>query len=264
MKQVRIRQRHVPAERVQALQGFHPVLQRVYAARGIDSPEALARGLGRLADVGRLQGIDAASELLSRAVQQGKRVTVVGDFDADGATSVALFVRALSAMGAASVDYLVPNRFDFGYGLTPPIADIAAERGTEVLVTVDNGISSHAGVDAAREHGMTVIVTDHHLPGPSLPAADAIVNPNLPACDFPSKALAGVGVIFYVMAALRARLRAQNWFSSQGLPEPQLGTLLDLVALGTVADVVPLDANNRVLVEQGLRRVACATGSGWP
>lgn len=262
MKQFRIRQRRVPADPIPKLQGLHPVLQRVYAARGIDSADELERDLRRLADVGRLAGIDAAAELLSEAIRDRRHIIVVGDFDADGATSVALFLRAMRDMGAPSVDYLVPNRFDYGYGLTPPIVEIAAERGAEVLVTVDNGISSHAGVRLARERGMRVIITDHHLPGETLPEADAIVNPNLPGDAFPSKALAGVGVIFYVMAAVRARLRDQGWFSERRMAEPQLGGLLDLVALGTVADVVPLDRNNRILVEQGLRRVragkACA------
>lgn len=255
MKILRIRARPVPAELLPGLPALHPVMQRVYAARGVSSVQQLQRDLRCLADVSRLQGVGHAAGLLADAVMEQQRVLVVGDFDADGATSVALFMRAMRAMGMRSVDYLVPNRFDFGYGLTPPIAEIAAERGAEVLVTVDNGISSHAGVQTARELGMRVVITDHHLPGSSLPDADAIVNPNLPGDGFPSKALAGVGVIFYVLAAVRARLRAAGWFAAGVRDEPQLGMLLDLVALGTVADVVPLDANNRVLVEQGLRRI---------
>ncbi|MCC5812722.1 MAG: single-stranded-DNA-specific exonuclease RecJ [Ectothiorhodospiraceae bacterium] len=252
MRQLRIRQREQSAEASQRLSGLHPVLRRVYAARQVSGPEALRTDLASLADVSLLGGTPRAAELLAEAICQGRRILVVGDFDADGATSVAVFIRAMRMMGAQDVHYLVPNRFDFGYGLTPPVVELAARQGAELLVTVDNGISSLAGVEAAVAAGMRVIVTDHHLPGPSLPAADAIVNPNLPGDPFPSKTLAGVGVIFYVLAATRALLRERGWFS--GSP-PQLGALLDLVALGTVADVVALDGNNRVLVEQGLRRI---------
>jgi len=180
---------------------------------------------------------------------------VVGDFDADGATSTALTVLALRSMGGATVDYLVPNRFEDGYGLSPEVVEQAAARGAELIVTVDNGISSHAGVDVAHAKGMQVLVTDHHLPGETLPAAEAIVNPNLRGCAFPSKSLAGVGVAFYLMLALRARLRDSGWFEQRALAMPNLAELLDLVALGTVADVVPLDANNRILVYQGLNRI---------
>jgi len=186
----------------------------------------------------------------------------VGDFDADGATSTALMLRCLRAMGARSVDYLVPNRFEFGYGLTPEIVALAKARAPDLLVTVDNGISSLAGVAAARAQGIRVLVTDHHLPGSELPAADAIVNPNLPGDPFPSKNLAGVGVAFYVLAALRARLRTRGWFAEQGLSEPRMADFLDLVALGTVADVVPLDRNNRILVAQGLALIR--SGRGCP
>ena len=180
---------------------------------------------------------------------------MVGDFDADGATSTALTVLALRSMGGATVDYLVPNRFEDGYGLSPEVVEQAAARGAELIVTVDNGISSHAGVDVAHAKGMQVLVTDHHLPGETLPAAEAIVNPNLRGCAFPSKSLAGVGVAFYLMLALRARLRDSGWFEQRALAMPNLAELLDLVALGTVADVVPLDANNRILVYQGLNRI---------
>ncbi len=252
MKRIRIRQREICQESRRRLGGLHPVLQRVYAARQVAGPDALRTDLATLAAPALLGGTDRAAQLLADAVQAGRRILVVGDFDADGATSVAVFLRAMHLMGARQIDYLVPNRFDFGYGLTPPVVDLAAERGAELLVTVDNGISSLAGVDAAHDRGMQVIVTDHHLPGSALPAADAIVNPNLPDDPFPSKTLAGVGVIFYVMAATRALLRERGWFAG---PPPQLGELLDLVALGTVADVVALDGNNRVLVEQGLRRI---------
>ncbi len=202
-----------------------------------------------------MDGIDAAVSLLQQALADGRRIMVVGDFDADGATSTALTVLALRSMGGASVDYLVPNRFEDGYGLSPEVVEQAAARGAELIVTVDNGISSHAGVDVAHAKGMQVLVTDHHLPGETLPAAEAIVNPNLRGCGFPSKSLAGVGVAFYLMLALRARLRDSGWFEQRALAMPNLAELLDLVALGTVADVVPLDANNRILVYQGLNRI---------
>lgn len=234
---------------------IHPVLRRVYAARDVRCAEDLERGLGRLHPAERLRGLDAAVKLLAETLSGGGRILIIGDFDADGATSCALAVRALRALGHPDVDFLVPNRFQYGYGLTPEIVELAAQRRPDLLITVDNGISSLAGVAAARERGMKVLVTDHHLPGPALPAADAIVNPNVDGCDFPSKHLAGVGVIFYVMLALRAHLREIGWFSARGLPEPNMAELLDLVALGTVADVAVLDQNNRILVDQGLRRI---------
>ncbi len=180
---------------------------------------------------------------------------VVGDFDADGATSTALMVLALRQMGGGHTDFLVPNRFEDGYGLSPEVVEQAMARGAQIIVTVDNGISSHAGVDLAHRHGIPVLITDHHLPGETLPDADAIVNPNLNGCAFPSKSLAGVGVAFYLMLALRARLHESGWFEQQSLPAPKLAELLDLVALGTVADVVPLDRNNRILVHQGISRI---------
>ena len=229
---------------------LHPVLERVYAARGVRSEAELDHSLLRLLPVGTLEGIPAAVELLCR--HRSGRVLVVGDFDADGATSSALVVRALRACGFASVDFLVPNRFEFGYGLTPEIVTLAAARSPSLIVTVDNGVSSHTGVAAARERGMDVLITDHHLPGAQLPDANVIVNPNLTGSRFASRSLAGVGVAFYVMAAVRRALERQ------GLPDgsaPGVAELLDLVALGTVADVVPLDANNRVLIAQGLRRI---------
>lgn len=232
-----------------------PRLARMYAARGITSPDELDKRLTRLLPPHLLRGIDAATDLLESALTRQARLLIVGDFDADGATSCALGVSALRAMGAQSVAYLVPNRFEYGYGLTPEIVAVALQRQPEVLITVDNGISSVEGVAAAKAAGLQVLITDHHLPGEQVPAADAIVNPNQPGCTFPSKALAGVGVIFYVMLALRARLRERGWFTQQGITEPNLATLLDLVALGSVADVVPLDANNRILVQQGLARI---------
>ena len=229
---------------------LHPVLERVYLARGVRSEAELDNSLVRLAPVGTLEGIPAAAELL-RAHRSG-RVLVVGDFDADGATSCALMVRALRACGFAYVDFLVPNRFEFGYGLTPEIVAVAATRSPSLLVTVDNGISSHAGVAAARARGIDVLITDHHLPAASLPDANVIVNPNLAGSRFASRSLAGVGVAFYVMAALRRTLEREGL---SGSSSPGVAELLDLVALGTVADVVPLDTNNRVLVAQGLRRI---------
>jgi len=228
---------------------LHPVLGRVYAARGVRQAAELDTSLERLLPVGTLEGIPEAVELLAR--HRGGRVLVIGDFDADGATSSALVVRALRSLGFAAVDFLVPNRFRFGYGLTPEIVALALTRSPTLLVTVDNGVSSHAGVAAARAAGLEVLITDHHLPGADLPAANVIVNPNLGGSRFGSRALAGVGVAFYVMAALRRALGA----AGQAGAAPGVAELLDLVALGTVADVVPLDANNRVLVAQGLKRI---------
>lgn len=230
-------------------------LCRAYQARGVNSLEELEYTLARLATSQQLKGVAAASKILADAVQNQRRILIVGDFDCDGATSTSVATLALKMMGAASVDYLVPNRFEYGYGLTPEIVEVAKEFRPDVLVTVDNGIASCEGVAAANKLGISVVVTDHHLPGNELPDADAIVNPNQPGCDFISKATAGVGVIFYVMSDLRRELRAQNWFSRASIAEPNLASLLDLVALGTIADVVPLDGNNRILVEQGIRRI---------
>lgn len=223
----------------------HPVLRRVYAARGLQSSAELDLSLEQLLPVGSLEGVEAAAQLLA-AHRAAGRVLVIGDFDADGATSTALVVRGLRALQFAHVDFLVPNRFRFGYGLTPEIVALAATRRPSLIVTVDNGVSSVAGVDAARELGIPVLVTDHHLPGAELPRAEVIVNPNLAGCRFASPALAGVGVAFYVIAALARALGRDDFRAAE---------LLDLVALGTVADVVPLDRNNRVLVSQGLRRI---------
>ncbi len=239
---------HLPAS-------LPPLLRRLYALRGVQAEQELERGVKGMLPWQQLDGIDDAVSLLQQALADGRRIMVVGDFDADGATSTALTVLALRSMGGAAVDYLVPNRFEDGYGLSPEVVEQAAARGAELIVTVDNGISSHAGVDAAHAKGMQVLVTDHHLPGETLPAAEAIVNPNLRGCGFPSKSLAGVGVAFYLMLALRARLRDSGWFEQRALAMPNLAELLDLVALGTVADVVPLDANNRILVYQGLNRI---------
>jgi len=243
--------------------GLHPVLQRVYAARAVKSADDLDTSLGRLIPPAALGGLPAAVKLLQDALTNHHCIVIVGDFDADGATSCALCVRALRAMGAGQVHYLVPNRFEYGYGLTPEIVTVAAALQPDLIVTVDNGISSIDGVAAARQQGISVLITDHHLPGEQLPAADVIVNPNLVGDNFPSKHLAGVGVAFYVMLALRARLREQGWFEKEAIPEPNLAQYLDLVALGTVADVVPLDRNNRILVQQGIQRMRaghCAPG----
>jgi single-stranded-DNA-specific exonuclease len=231
--------------------GLHPVLARAYAARGVRSAAELDTSLARLLPVGTLEGIPAAVELLL-AHRSGGRVLIVGDFDADGATSSALMVRALRKLGFSAVDFLVPNRFEFGYGLTPEIVALAAARSPTLIVTVDNGVSSHAGVSAARSRGIDVLITDHHLPAAVLPDANVIVNPNLAGSSFGSRALAGVGVAFYIMAALERRLAQQ---AGAGSAAPVAAQLLDLVALGTVADVVPLDVNNRVLVSQGLKRI---------
>jgi single-stranded-DNA-specific exonuclease len=232
---------------------LHPVLRRIYAARGIAADSELDLSLERLLPVGTLEGVDEAASLLA-AHRAAGRVLIVGDFDADGATSTALMVRALRAMQFAHVDFLVPNRFQFGYGLTPEIVGLAAARRPSLIVTVDNGVSSIAGVQAARDLGIPVLVTDHHLPGAELPRAEVIVNPNLSAGRFASRSLAGVGVAFYVAAALARHLGEEQF---------RIAELLDLVALGTVADMVPLDRNNRILVAQGLKRIRagrCVTG----
>lgn len=236
---------------VQLVAGLNPVLARAYAARGVRTAADLDTSLARLLPVGTLEGIPAAVELLI-AHRTGGRVLVVGDFDADGATASALMVRALRGLGFSAVDFLVPNRFEFGYGLTPEIVALAAQRSPTLIVTVDNGVSSHAGVAAARTRGIDVLITDHHLPGAELPDANVIVNPNLAGSRFGSRALAGVGVAFYIMAALERRLAQDEPGKAR---TPVVAQLLDLVALGTVADVVPLDTNNRVLVAQGLKRI---------
>jgi single-stranded-DNA-specific exonuclease len=236
--------------------GLHPVLARLYAARGVCMPDEIETGLARLVPPAALGGCDTAAALLADAIEAGRRILVVADYDCDGATACAVAVRGLRMFGA-QIDYLVPNRFEYGYGLTPEIVALAASRPAgkpDLLITVDNGIASVDGVAAANALGIDVLVTDHHLPGDELPAARAIVNPNQPGCTFPSKCIAGVGVMFYVLLALRAELRKRGAFGD-GRPEPRLDGLLDLVALGTVADVVKLDGNNRVLVAQGLQRI---------
>ncbi len=252
MHSVELRRREVPAD-ANLPADIPPLLRRLYLQRGVQDAAELERGAKHLLPWQTLGGIDAAVTLLHDMLNAGRRIVVVGDFDADGATSTALTVLALRSMGG-NVDYLVPNRFEDGYGLSPDVVEQARARGAEMILTVDNGISSHAGVETAHQHGIPVLVTDHHLPGETLPEAEAIVNPNLSDSAFPSRALAGVGVAFYLMLALRAHLRQHGWFAD-GRSEPNLAELLDLVALGTVADVVPLDANNRILVWQGLSRI---------
>ena len=249
---MRIEPRQLPAT-LPFLGDIPPLLTRLYAARGVQSEAELDKSLARLIPFQQLKGIDAAVDLLVTALEQRQRILIVGDFDADGATASTVGMLGLRLLGATHVDYLVPNRFEYGYGLTPEIVEVAMTRDPQLLVTVDNGISSVEGVAAAKRHGLKVLITDHHLPGDELPQADALVNPNQPGCEFPSKALAGVGVIFYVLMALRARLRSLGWYENK--PQPNIGELLDLVALGSVADVVPLDANNRILVHQGLERI---------
>jgi single-stranded-DNA-specific exonuclease len=231
------------------------ILRRLYLARGITDVKQLEVSARGLHAPNQLDGIERAAQLLFDAVRENKRIIIVGDFDADGATSSALSVLALRMLGSNNVDYLVPNRFEDGYGLSPEVVDQTLEIGAEVIMTVDNGVSSISGVKYAKQQGLTVIVTDHHLPGSELPIADAMVNPNLESCSFPSKNLAGVGVAFYLMLALRALMRTSHWFEQQAMSEPNIAELLDLVALGTVADVVSLDENNRILVHQGLQRI---------
>jgi len=234
---------------------LHPVIDRIYRGRNIANMDDLENGLKGLTHFNVLKGMPQAAQILANAVVQNKRIIIVGDFDADGATSTSVCILAFRAMGYHNVDFLVPNRFDFGYGLSVPIVDEAAKQGAEVIVTVDNGISCIDGVTHAKSLGMQVVVTDHHLPGDVLPPADAIVNPNQPGCEFPSKNLAGVGVAFYIMLALKAELQQQGHFEKAGLAPPNLASLLDIVAVGTVADVVVLDKNNRILVHQGLQRI---------
>lgn len=235
--------------------GLPPTIARILAARDIVSDRQIDYSLKHLLPPQTLTNINAAAELLAEAVMADANIVIVGDFDVDGATSCALAMRCLRAFGLANVSYLVPNRFEYGYGLTPEIVGVAAMRQPDIIITVDNGISSNDGVYAAQQLGISVLITDHHLPGDELPTAEVIVNPNLQGDRFASKNLAGVGVIFYVMLALRAQLRQTKWFSESSHIEPNMSQFLDLVALGTVADVVPLDQNNRILVQQGLQRI---------
>ncbi|HCC5833071.1 single-stranded-DNA-specific exonuclease RecJ [Citrobacter farmeri] len=253
-QQIQLRRREVD-ESAELPADLSPLLRRLYASRGVRCAQDLERSVKGMLPWQQLSGVEKAVEILYNAFREGTRIIVVGDFDADGATSTALSVLGMRSLGCDNISYLVPNRFEDGYGLSPEVVDQAHARGAQLIVTVDNGISSHAGVDHARALGIPVVVTDHHLPGETLPAAEAIINPNLTDCDFPSKSLAGVGVAFYLMLALRTFLRDKGWFDERGIAPPNLADLLDLVALGTVADVVPLDANNRILTWQGLSRI---------
>ncbi|EHV3780552.1 single-stranded-DNA-specific exonuclease RecJ [Salmonella enterica] len=255
MKQQRQLRRREADETAELPADLPPLLRRLYASRGVRSARELERSVKGMLPWQQLSGIDNAVEILYNAFREGIRIIVVGDFDADGATSTALSVLGMRALGCDNISYLVPNRFEDGYGLSPEVVDQAKARGAQLIVTVDNGISSHAGVAHAKTLGIPVIVTDHHLPGDTLPEAEAIINPNLRDCEFPSKSLAGVGVALYLMLALRTFLRDKGWFDERNIAPPNLAELLDLVALGTVADVVPLDANNRILTWQGLSRI---------
>ena len=248
VRRKRVVDNHLPSH-------LHAIIKQIYASRGVESSQDLELKVAQLHAIDSLVGLDQACQVLHQALINKAKIVVVGDFDADGATSTALMMEALAALGSTNHHFLVPNRFEYGYGLTPEIVDMAASQGAKLLITVDNGISCLAGVKRAKDLDLQVIITDHHLPGKFLPIADAIVNPNQNDCSFASKALAGVGVAFYFMLAMRKYLREIHWFEEKKIAEPNLATLLDLVALGTVADVVSLDTNNRILVEQGLKRI---------
>jgi single-stranded-DNA-specific exonuclease len=251
----KIVRRSQPPEPIDLPSELHPLLRDVYAARGVRSADELDLGLENLPTPAELTATEEAAQLLHTILEKDGRILVIGDFDADGATSCALALLALRSMGASNVSYLVPNRFEYGYGLTPEIVTTALKQKPDLLITVDNGISSIEGARMAKVAGVALLITDHHLPGEEIPEADVIVNPHLHDDNFTGANLAGVGVIFYVMVALRGRLRQQGWFGDRGMAEPNLAELLDLVALGTVADVVPLDRVNRILVHQGLQRI---------
>jgi single-stranded-DNA-specific exonuclease len=245
-----------PVKKKHALQGnLHPLLERLFLARGIKTDIELDRTLSKLPSPWLLSGLEDMVAHLIIAINEQQKICIVADFDADGATSCAVAIKGLQLLGAGQVSFVVPNRFEYGYGLTPEIVELVKLQNPDVIITVDNGISSIDGVKAANDSGIKVLVTDHHLPGLELPPADAIVNPNLLDDKFPCKSLAGVGVMFYVLMALRSRLREMNWFESHQVKEPNLAQLLDYVALGTVADVVALEQTNRILVHQGLLRI---------
>lgn len=244
-----------PAGKKSHLKDIDPLLNKIFSTRGVTENEQLERTLARLPSPWLLSGMEAMVEHLITAIQQQQKITIVADFDADGATSCVVAMKGLNLLGAKHVSYVVPNRFEYGYGLTPEIVELVKQQKPDVIITVDNGISSIDGVKVAKDFGIKVLITDHHLPGDELPNADAIVNPNLIDDEFPSGNIAGVGVIFYVLMALRGRLREQHWFDNQNIPQPNLAQLLDFVALGTVADVVALDQVNRILVHQGLLRI---------
>ncbi|MDF7666377.1 single-stranded-DNA-specific exonuclease RecJ [Orbaceae bacterium ESL0727] len=255
MNENKVHRRQLPNTPVEFPNTIPPLLQRLYALRGITSVQELDYATRNLCNYNLLNGMDNAVELLYQAIKNNQSIMIVGDFDTDGATSTALIVRALRNMGAKTVDYIIPDRFNDGYGLSVAVVKKVLALKAEIIITVDNGISANDAIAYAKQNGLSVIVTDHHLAPETLPLADAIVNPNLSDCDFPSKYLAGVGVTFYFMLALRAKLRQVNWFTEHNIPEYNLANLLDLVALGTVADVVRLDHNNRILVQQGVNRI---------
>lgn len=255
MTKTKITHRQAISDESQLPNDLHPLLRRLYSHRGVESESELANTLNQLAPFTTLSNIEEAVSCLYKHLKAQNHMMIVGDFDADGATSTAIVIRALKSMGAKNLNFMVPDRFKYGYGLTPGIVEEAAKLSPDLIITVDNGISSFDGIQLAKEKGIEVLVTDHHLPADRLPDADVIINPNLPGDKFPSKNLAGVGVAFYLMLALRAKLREENWFLFQDIKEPNLANLLDIVALGTVADVVPLDTNNRILVHQGLARM---------
>lgn len=250
-----IKQRQQPVHTINLPPGIPDVLKRIYASRGITDASQLDKQLQTLLPFSLLKGINEACVRLEKALREQQRILIIGDFDADGATSTAVAITALKTMGARHVEYLVPNRFEFGYGLTPAIVEVANKWQPHLIITVDNGIASFDGVNRANELGIDILITDHHLPAETLPEACAIVNPNQPGCAFPSKSIAGVGVIFYVMLGLRRHLNNAGWFNEMGIPEPNMASFLDLVALGTVADVVGLDQNNRIMVNQGMARI---------
>ncbi|HEC27816.1 MAG TPA: single-stranded-DNA-specific exonuclease RecJ [Gammaproteobacteria bacterium] len=251
---VTIRRREIPSE-IGLDKNLTPLLNRIYLARNITSNSELDYHLKHLPAPLLMKGMEDAVTLVAEGLSTDQKILIVGDFDADGATSTTVMMKGLRAMGAKQVSYLIPNRFKFGYGLTPEIVEVAAQQNPDLIITVDNGIASIDGVVIAKEKGIRVLVTDHHLPGDELPDADVIINPNQPGDEFPGKNIAGVGVAFYLLLALRSRLRDNGWFTEQELAEPNLAELLDIVALGTVADVVPLDHCNRILVKQGLARI---------
>ncbi|MGB5224567.1 MAG: single-stranded-DNA-specific exonuclease RecJ [Arenicellales bacterium] len=251
---MKIRQREIP-QGGYLDENLSPLLNKIYLARNITSKDELDYGLKYLPSPLAMKGMKTAVSLLAEHLKADLKILIIGDFDADGATSTALMMKGLRTMGAKQVNFLIPDRFKFGYGLTPEIVEVAAQQGPDLIITVDNGIASIDGVAAAKAKGIRVLVTDHHLAGDELPDADSIINPNQPGDEFPTKNIAGVGVAFYLLLALRSRLRDDNWFSEQKLAVPNLAELLDLVALGTVADVVPMDHVNRILVKQGLARI---------
>ena len=254
MKNKKIVHREVP-DNINLPDLIHPVLKRVYASRNIKSSKDLDYSLSSLIPFEQLSGINDAVILLQEMLEKKKRMLIIADFDADGATSCALAIRGLTAMGAKDVIYVVPNRFEHGYGLSPEIVDVALDYDPDLIITVDNGISSICGVEYARKNGVKVLITDHHLPAKELPNADVIINPQLANDKFPSKNLAGVGVIFYILLALRAKLKQEYWFENNNIDYPNLANFLDLVALGTIADLVPLDKNNRTMVAHGLKLI---------